>query len=384
MTSNLLQDLIAEILIRLPVKSVVRFLCVSKEWYSLITSSYFIKMHLKFSIETNRDRTLILNEEDFAPASHYISAVQFSSKYNRFGKTVEIYQPLLNWVVSDYCDGLVCLHNGHEKQDVAVWNPLVRKYRRFPFEPIEEPSGFSDVRFSHLAFGHDPRNDDYKVLRVIEFYMEDMIGMEFEVKVCSMRSPSWKKIDERWPNMVICCWKSVALNGDVYWLVADRVGQHRKSLLAFDLATEKFRLYGTPVPLENYLSTFLDVLGGLLCCIVHDYMYCDVYLMKKYGVEGSWTQIFKIEKNVLCRNFEYFRTLMFSTNGKKVLLEEHPECGRTNLIWYDIEKNRCYRVKNRSFPYVFKVATCIGSLLLLDGDNVIDPPQKKNKRKRKR
>ncbi|KAK7839379.1 putative f-box protein [Quercus suber] len=98
MTSNLLQDLIAEILIRLPVKSVVRFLCVSKEWYSLITSSYFIKMHLKFSIETNRDRTLILNEEDFAPASHYISAVQFSSKYNRFGKTVEIYQPLLNWV----------------------------------------------------------------------------------------------------------------------------------------------------------------------------------------------------------------------------------------------------------------------------------------------
>ena len=75
---------------------------------------------------------------------------------------------------------------------------------------------------------------------------------------------------------------------------------------------------------------------------------------------------------------------MFSTNGKKVLLEEHPECGHTSLIWYDIEKKRCYRVKNRSFPYVFKVATCIGSLLLLDGDNVIDPRQKKNKGKRKR
>ena len=382
MMSNIPQELIIEILARLPVKSLVRFLCVSKEWYALITDSDFIKLHLKSSIETNRDRTLILNEDEFSPPLRYFSAVQFS-KDNQFGKTFEIYKPLQNWVISDYCDGLVCLHRGYEKLEVAIWNPLVRKYRKLPIEPIEEPSCFSScIRFSHLAFGHDPRSDDYKVLRVTEFYMTD--SMEFEVKVYSMRSNSWKKIDEQWPNKEICCQKLLALNGDVYWLAADRVVQDLESILAFNFATEKLRLYGTPVPPDNDQFTCLDVLGGFLCYIVNDYLNSDVYLMKKNGVESSWTQVFKIKQHVVCRDFEYFRTLMFSTNGKKVLLEEHQECGHTNLIWYDIEKKRCNRVRNRSFPYVFMVATCVGSLLLLDGDNVIDPRQKKNKGKRKR
>ena len=53
-----------------------------------------------------------------------------------------------------------------------------------------------------------------------------------------------------------------------------------------------------------------------------------------------------------------------------------------SLIWYDIKKKRGKKVKNRSFPKRFKTATWIESLLLLDGNNVIDPRQKKNKRKR--
>nr|POE66585.1 f-box protein cpr30 [Quercus suber] len=372
--SNIPQELIIEILARLPVKSVVRFLCVSKEWYALITDSDFIKLHLKSSIETNRDRILILDEGKFSP---YSSAVQFS-KDNQFGKTFEIYMPLQNWVISDFCDGLVCLHKDYVKLEVAIWNPLIRKYRKLPIEPIDVPSSFWSG--SRLAFGHDPRNDDYKVLRVTEFYMTDSV--EFEVKVYSMRSNSWKKIDVQWPNKAICCSKLVVLNGDVYWLAADGVVQGLESILAFNFATEKLRLYGTPVPPDNDQFTCLDVLGGFLCYIVNDYLNSDVYLMKKNGVESSWTQIFKIKMGY--RDFDYFRTLMFSTNGKKVLLEEHQEYGHTNLIWYDIEKKRCNRVKNRSFPDVFMVATCIGSLLLLDGDNVIDPRQKKNKGKRKR
>ena len=46
--------------------------------------------------------------------------------------------------------------------------------------------------------------------------------IEFEVKVCSMRSRSWKKNDEQWPDMEITWQNLVALNGDVYWLAADR------------------------------------------------------------------------------------------------------------------------------------------------------------------
>ncbi|KAK7835431.1 f-box protein cpr1 [Quercus suber] len=301
-------------------------------------------MHLNRSIETNRERTLILKEDDIPPPLRYFS-VKFP-KDNRLGKAVEIYQPLYywdlkdqrhKWDILDYCHGLVCLYK--DDDEILIWNPLIRKYRKLPNEPIEESSGFSGNMYSSLAFGHDPHKNYYKVLRV----MTD--DVKFEVKVYSLRSQSWKKIEERWPKKSLDSWNAKSLNGAVHW--------------------------------------HLEVLGGYIC-VIEIYMFTnDVWLMKEYGVESSWTRIYKIEQGVVPWIFEYLKPLMFSKNGKKVLLEEDQDA-HTNLIWYDIEKKRCKMVKNQSFPDSFIVATCIGSLLLLDGDNVIDPGLKKKKRKRKR
>ena len=136
--------------------------------------------------------------------------------------------------------------------------------------------------------------------------------------------------------------------------------------------------------MDRHLGRSLEVLGGYICVIVKDNCTCksnDVWLMKDYGVESSWTQIYKIEQDVMPWTVEDFKPLMFSNNGKKVLLMEG-QYAHKNFFWYDIEKKNCKVVKNRSFPKSFRLKTCIGSLLLLHGDNVIDPRQKKNKRKR--
>ncbi|KAL6133793.1 hypothetical protein ACLB2K_066026 [Fragaria x ananassa] len=42
------EDVIAEILARLPVKSLKRFRCVCKSWRDLISHSYFVKEHLSY------------------------------------------------------------------------------------------------------------------------------------------------------------------------------------------------------------------------------------------------------------------------------------------------------------------------------------------------
>ncbi|XP_065625015.1 F-box protein CPR1 [Quercus suber] len=217
-----------------------------------------------------------------------------------------------------------------DDEEILIWNPLIRKYRKLPNEPIEESSGFSGNMYSSLAFGHDPHNNDYKVLRV----MTD--DVKFEVKVYSLRSQSWKKIEERW--------NAKSLNGAVHWLVGDRGVLDQESLLAFDLATEKFLLYTMPFPLNLYYSDrHLEVLGGYIC-VIEIYMFTnDVWLMKEYGVESSWTRIYKIEQGVVPWIFEYLKPLMFSKNGKKVLLEEDQDAD-TNLMWYDIEKKRCMLV----------------------------------------
>ena len=207
----------------------------------------------------------------------------------------------------------------------------------------------------------------------------DTPGTEFEVKLCSLRLQRWKKIEDQWPNKE---WSirsdSVFSNGALHWLVAVN-GQNPENIVAFDLATEKFRVITTPIEAPTSCLTCLEVLEGQLCFIVIvDEMYNGVWLMKEYGEESSWTWIYKIEQGVMGSTFEYCKPLMCSkNNGKKILMEEC-HMYRTYLIWYDIEKKTRKRVKIRKLPAVFQTATCIGSLLLLDGDNVIDPTQKNN------
>ena len=108
----------------------------------------------------------------------------------------------------------------------------------------------------------------------------------------------------------------------------------------------------------------------------------DVWLMKEYGEACSWARIYKIERGLVPWTFKYCKPLMFSENEKKILLEMR-QYNLTKLVWYEIEKKRGERVKIQNLPVSFRTAICCGSLLLLDGDNLIDlAKQKKNKRKR--
>nr|XP_023888127.1 F-box protein CPR1-like [Quercus suber]POE66591.1 f-box protein cpr30 [Quercus suber] len=380
--SHIPPELITNILSHLPVKSLARFLSVSRQWYDLISDSGFVKKHLNRSVETNRDRTIILLEHDGSHCGNGFS-FNFDDDEDQFCNAVKMYPPLQHCDILDCCDGLVCLLKGRE--EVVIWNPLLRKYRKLP---SDKPKGVTDFWFPQFAFCHDHQNDDYKVLRLLFHYND----LPIEIKVYSLKSQRWKKVEEQWPNKEICHWESVSLNGAVHWLVADYGVLDKESLLAFDLASEKFKLYTTPVSPDLNQETRLEVLGGHLCFLVNVFEeYNDVWFMKEYGVDSSWTRIYKIERDAVTwdfERFEYYKPLMFSKNGKKVLLEEHwnnnailvdhvvEKIHSKNLIWYDIEKKQGKRVQNWSFPDAFRTATCIGSLLLLDGDNVIDPWQR--------
>lgn len=220
------------------------------------------------------------------------------------------------------CNGLVCLYN--LENEITIWNPLIRRYKKLPFEPIDVPSGFekdgsysvwnSPAMWSELAFGHDPVSDDHKVVKVSK--LSNWREWVFEVKVYSLRSHSWKRVSDKWPKKYSSiASKPAFLSGALHWLAVSKKRRSLEMLIALDLATEKFRMYKTPFKnVSGFSEPDLEVLGGYLCVCVNEYLESgnmSVWVMKKYGVESSWTRLYTILREAVPWSFEYCKPLEF-------------------------------------------------------------------------
>ncbi|XP_062166897.1 F-box protein CPR1-like [Alnus glutinosa] len=380
------QDLIAEIFSPLSIKSLVRFQCVSKPCCALINDPYFINMHLNAA---SRERSLIVETcRRHWPKDYY--SVNFSDEDRSFGERVKIFPPFI-WrqenlnhpsaSVIGCCNSLVCIRKYDD--EVVIWNPSIKKYKKLPNEPdldhdkhsqIISAFGYDPVRLN-LAFGFDPVNNDYKVLKIVfvESVKPDNWGLEpqwaieimdpIEIMVYSLKSHSWRRVEDQWPykeESFICSGPPAFSNGVFHWLVMSAPGV--RTLLTFDLTTEKFGVQ--TFPFESYLNVAFEVLGGSLCVSGNTAdMGVEVWMMNGHGVASSWSRLYTIPMT-----FRYSRSLALSKDGEKVLIEDESN----KLFWYNIKENTCCRIVDQNNKHTFIkywTASYVESLLLLDGDN---------------
>ncbi|XP_050211312.1 putative F-box protein At3g16210 [Mercurialis annua] len=263
MSVYLHEELVVEILKRLPVKSLLKFKCVCRSWYALITNPNFISLHLAHTTKANTPYSLVVKYK------------QPDSKKPEFVLHCD------NDSFSEINDRLI------------LWNPAIGDFITASLSKIF--SGFSDI----FGFGFDRKNNDYKVVRFV-YAWADMTFPPI-VEFFELSSSSWKTVAVKNLDYDVNGFRHhiVEWNGVFHWFARIHNGTN-KMIASFDLSNEVFHELMLPHALAETkvygsLSHFSLIAYNQSLSVVHyessmekmTYLRCSIWSVLSFQENGG-------------------------------------------------------------------------------------------------
>lgn len=275
------EDLIREILIRLPPKSLVRFSCLSKLCLRTLADPQFFHLHLRANTTSIKFihqvsdppiRLQLMSFPDFRTAELEKPEPLLAESETLAPQNPAFSPNSLPKIVGS-CNGLLCIANIY-KWKFGLLNPSIRRLKVIPFP--KSPEFLSSLFRSYywgieFGFGYDSLSNDFKVVSIL-YNRRDMGNAQ--VSVCSLKTDSWKVVKDD-ANPISPCIRflnnqarSLVLNGAIYWVV-----YHTESdlycILKFDFIDEDFKEITLP---SCFIGGFGSVIGlgevgGELCLL---------------------------------------------------------------------------------------------------------------------
>ncbi|VFQ67493.1 unnamed protein product [Cuscuta campestris] len=292
-SQSLPEDIIRNILSRIPAKSLLRFQCVSKQWKSLIKTPSFIAEHLRQQspclLFPRRGECLPFGLH-LLDCEMQVRPVQEPSSDS--GSTV-----VRRASIVGSSNGLLCVRIVASTRSVSffLWNPAIQELRMSP-----ALSG-SDKGHSNVGFGFSPIVNDYKIVI--------LWSSGSPVEVYSIISGTWKVVEPEVSKGIRVCSvlvrPSVTANGAIFWLgKKDGVGV----IVSFDIALELFTFIPLPAAADPLWCSRLVIYENKLALFIKRSLsdnskseWIDFWVMDErdvvassssYGERWGWTRKF--------------------------------------------------------------------------------------------
>ncbi|XP_076883323.1 F-box/kelch-repeat protein At3g06240-like [Bidens hawaiensis] len=298
---DLCEELIEEILVRLPTKSLLRIRTVSKSLCACISSPGFIRLHTLRSPEKLMLVHDVYNDQGRERPSEHNKIYTLHSRSQLscddsdttcMSSMTSVEYPFQDFSVVGSCDGIVCLYKYNT--GINLWNPSIRRIVTVRGRPSLSDH---ERHWDPLGFGFDPVVDDYKHLVRARCNTE-----ENKFLVYPLKTDTWREIASR-PVTPIDHRKSCQclFNGVLYWTlqwyppIGEEFRHYYYYILAFDLSSEVFSTIEVPEP--SWETNQPTIINGILAVAIsskHDDV-CKIWV--RSNDTNTWSIAFQLNNN---------------------------------------------------------------------------------------
>ncbi|KAL1533831.1 F-box protein-like protein [Salvia divinorum] len=286
---NLPSEMIINILSRLDCRTTIRAKCVCKPWLDLLTTHEFVKSHLSKSLTG-----LVIVERKSVSMMTYkmVDELDLNLYLNLYcGLSISVFNLDLPFCIEIHTsiNGLILLREWRCGYSILC-NPVTRDFIKLPYPG----NPLCSLKLELYGFGVSRMSEKYKVVRIspekhnhspeLKYSNSD----ECECQVYTVGTGAWRRIgkcgeirdlsDNSLMPMTFLC-------GNLHWWWKST------QISSLDLETELFSTFsGPPCVKGGYMSSLM----GCLCVCHNSYMQINMWVMKKYGDEKSWTKEFSM------------------------------------------------------------------------------------------
>ncbi|NP_001288368.1 S-locus F-box protein type-1 [Solanum lycopersicum] len=332
---ELLDELMIDILKRLPAKSLIRLKCVSKSLYSLINNPDFIFIHYNYDSFSNQFiflKRYIEIEESTSEYSIYYNGKNMLALHSNdesfkcIAENIEYEDNYIGVNVAGVCNGILCICS---YRGIVLYNPTLREFwKLLPSNlpllddlcPSKKINCCVDLA---TGIGFDTNTNDYKVVRILDpsNEFEDFdINSKFisKVEIYNLSTNCWRRLKDLECIIDSLHCSRVLFNRAYYWHGYLNIGHN--CIVSFDFSTESFQKHAYPEDFDGNRSESLSVLNQNIALIYYSEFYSpdllveqsiDIWIMKR----ESWVMEFTVGPMLIKK------LLLVWKNGTELMIE---------------------------------------------------------------
>ncbi|XP_047326003.1 F-box protein At3g07870-like [Impatiens glandulifera] len=346
--ADLPNQILVDIISRLPIKSVILCRSVCKSFlYVISQDSEFPLLQLSRSTPE-----LIL----WAPGSNKMTLVDYDDEQAHQVKFR--FAGLSTMKIVNSSRGLLCLRPRYYSfEDVCVLNPLTLEYTLIPNRMTRERELNVWVGF---GLGYSPLSGKYKVIKLTKSrnsigqksFLTDIYTLGTPPSSSSSSSSHWRRIENAPIDEFTCCF-STFLNGSLHWIQNEGRSIYKYDhMICFDFDNETYKKIDLPGPFEGGQErdrvdvVSICVFEGCLsvCVLSPDEESLDVWVMREYGVRESWVREIVLEIPYFLWTAGSFPVKYMNSGKTDVLIY----VAEYDLLTYNLVERRI--VRRNGFP----------------------------------